>query len=98
MNNKQIQEQLNQLNQSLPSLWEQQDQVIKKTFKFKNFNQAFGFMTQTAIICEKMNHHPEWTNMYNKVDISLTTHDTNGISQKDFTLAQKIENIYTLYS
>ncbi|HXF90874.1 MAG TPA: 4a-hydroxytetrahydrobiopterin dehydratase [Candidatus Nitrosotenuis sp.] len=65
---------------------------IEKTFKFKNFQEAFGFMTQVALIAEKMDHHPEWFNVYNRVDIKLTTHDCNGLSIKDFELAKKIEN------
>jgi len=61
--------------------------------KFNNFVQAFGFMTQAAIIAEKMNHHPEWSNVYSRVIIDLTTHDADGISQLDFELAQKMNSI-----
>ncbi|KAJ1369278.1 putative pterin-4-alpha-carbinolamine dehydratase [Parelaphostrongylus tenuis] len=67
--------------------------AIKKEFQFKNFNEAFGFMTQVALKAEKMDHHPEWFNVYNKVDITLSTHDCNGLSQKDITLAKFIETV-----
>lgn len=67
--------------------------AIRKEFQFKNFNEAFGFMTQVALKAEKMDHHPEWFNVYNKVDITLSTHDCNGLSQKDITLAKFIETV-----
>lgn len=66
---------------------------IQKSFTFHNFQEAFGFMTRVALEAEKMNHHPEWTNIYNRVDITLTTHDLGGISPKDIELATKIEGI-----
>ncbi|MBL4741009.1 MAG: 4a-hydroxytetrahydrobiopterin dehydratase [Sneathiella sp.] len=62
--------------------------AIEKSFKFKNFNRAFGFMTEVALMAEKMNHHPEWFNVYNRVDVTLTTHDADGLSHKDITLAK----------
>lgn len=64
---------------------------IEKEFIFKNFIEAWGFMSQIALIAEKMNHHPEWFNVYNKVQISLSTHDCQGLSQNDINLARKIE-------
>lgn len=67
--------------------------AIEKTFKFGNFTQAFGFMTQAAIQAEKINHHPEWFNVYNRVDIRLTTHDTGGLSQLDVKLAGIMDKI-----
>ncbi|XP_028668692.1 pterin-4-alpha-carbinolamine dehydratase 2-like [Erpetoichthys calabaricus] len=67
--------------------------AIYKEFIFKNFNQAFGFMTRVALQSEKMDHHPEWFNVYNKVQITLTTHDCGGLSKKDVSLAKFINNI-----
>ena len=66
---------------------------LEKTFHFKDFNQAFGFMTRVALWAERLNHHPEWFNVYNRVRIELTTHDLGGISLKDFKLAGKIEAV-----
>ena len=65
--------------------------AIQKTFVFKNFNQAFGFMTRTAMAAEKMDHHPEWSNIYNKVDVTLITHSVDGLSDLDVTLAAKMD-------
>ncbi len=62
--------------------------AISRTFKFKNFNQAFGFMTQTALQAEKLNHHPEWTNVYGTVEVTLTTHDSGGLTDQDIKLAR----------
>lgn len=67
--------------------------AITKSFKFKTFNQAFGFMTQVALIAEKLNHHPEWFNVYNRVDITLSTHDAGGLTELDIKLAEKINNV-----
>ena len=64
---------------------------IKKTFKFKSFIEAFSFMSKIAIYAEKMDHHPEWSNVYNKVEICLTTHDAGGITEKDVDLINFIE-------
>ena len=64
---------------------------IKKTFKFKSFIEAFSFMSKIAIYAEKKNHHPEWCNVYNKVEITLTTHDAGGITDKDIDLINFIE-------
>lgn len=62
--------------------------AIEKNFKFSNFISAFGFMTQMAIVAEKMNHHPEWFNVYNRVDVRLTTHDSDGVTELDIELAK----------
>ena len=67
--------------------------AIQKTFTFKSFNQAFSFMTRVAMEAEKANHHPEWFNVYNRVDVTLSTHDTGGITEKDIKLAQFMDTI-----
>jgi 4a-hydroxytetrahydrobiopterin dehydratase len=93
----QIHIQLKNINQALDV--QQQWQVVEgkliKTFKFKSFIRAFGWMSQIAIWAEKLNHHPEWCNIYNKVDVQLTTHDVGGISELDFKLAEKMEMFLT---
>ncbi len=66
---------------------------IARRFKFSNFVQAFGFMSQVALLAEKQNHHPEWSNVYSEVDIFLTTHDEGGLSQKDIDLALAIDRL-----
>lgn len=65
--------------------------AIYKEFKFKNFNQAFGFMTRVALTSEKMDHHPEWFNVYSRVQVTLSTHDCGGLSAKDVKLAKFME-------
>ena len=65
--------------------------AMRRTFRFADFAQAFGFMTQVALAAEKADHHPEWTNVYNRVDITLTTHDAKGLTQRDFDLARQID-------
>lgn len=62
--------------------------AIAKTFKFADFNAAFGFMARVALVAEKMDHHPEWSNVYNRVEVMLTTHDAGGVTQKDVDLAR----------
>jgi len=71
--------------------WTGGDDFITKVFKFEDFAQAFGFMTQIAIIADRMDHHPEWFNVYNRVDITLTTHDAGGVTEKDVKLAEAME-------
>ena len=65
--------------------------AIFKSFKFKSFHQAFGFMTEMALIAEKMDHHPEWFNVYSKVDVTLTTHSAGGVTILDVKLAQAMD-------
>lgn len=67
--------------------------AISKTFEFANFREAFGFMTQAALIAEKINHHPEWSNVYNKVDVTLTTHDADGLTDLDVKLAATMDKM-----
>lgn len=71
--------------------WSIVDQKLSREFKFQNFIEAFAFMSGSALHAEKMNHHPEWFNVYHKVSVQLTTHDVGGISYKDFLLAQKMD-------
>jgi 4a-hydroxytetrahydrobiopterin dehydratase len=68
-------------------------EAISKSFKFRDFKEAFGFMTQVALAAEKMNHHPEWSNVYRSVDITLSTHDVGGLSVLDLKLAEAINRI-----
>ncbi|KAJ3256874.1 hypothetical protein HK103_005118 [Boothiomyces macroporosus] len=70
--------------------WQLQSNKIYKEFRFDDFSSAFGFMSRVA---EKMDHHPEWFNVYNQVNITLTTHDAGGLTDKDFNLAKKIDQI-----
>jgi 4a-hydroxytetrahydrobiopterin dehydratase len=75
-------------------MWTNDNNVLYKKFEFKNFSEAFAFMTRVAIEAEKMDHHPKWTNVYNKVEIWLTTHDAgNIITEKDKKLAAKIDGL-----
>ncbi len=69
--------------------------AIKKTFEFKNFVDAFGFMTRVAIWAEKWNHHPEWFNVYKTVEVTLSTHDVGGLSSLDAKLARKMDVLYS---
>jgi 4a-hydroxytetrahydrobiopterin dehydratase len=73
--------------------WELKGEKLYREFKFKNFVRAFGFMTQAAILAEQMDHHPEWSNVYNRVIVNLTTHEVGGISERDFDLAHKMNSI-----
>lgn len=75
-------------------MWQEENNSLKKTFKFKNFSEAFAFMTRVALIAEKMDHHPEWKNVYNTVEISLSTHDAgNIVTEKDRKLAEAIDKL-----
>jgi 4a-hydroxytetrahydrobiopterin dehydratase len=73
--------------------WQLESSQIEREFKFKDFIEAFGFMTKVALLAQQANHHPEWSNVYNKVKICLTTHDAAGITQKDIDLASDIDKI-----
>jgi 4a-hydroxytetrahydrobiopterin dehydratase len=67
--------------------------AIVKSFKFNNFNEAFGFMSRVALLAEKRDHHPEWSNVWNRVDITLSTHDAGGLTQLDVELAGAIDRL-----
>jgi len=74
--------------------WSLKQNKLHREFAFKNFVEAFSFMTQIAFIAEKSNHHPEWFNVYNKVVIDLTTHEAGGITERDFSLAKQMDDVF----
>jgi 4a-hydroxytetrahydrobiopterin dehydratase len=75
-------------------MWIEQDNILKKTFEFKDFTEAFAFMTRVAFLAEKHQHHPNWSNVYHRVEIALTTHDAgNIVTEKDYKLAKEIDLI-----
>ena len=67
--------------------------AIQRTFKFKDFSEAFGFMARAALVAEKMDHHPEWTNVWNRVDVTLSTHSAGGLTEFDVKLAEAMDKI-----
>jgi 4a-hydroxytetrahydrobiopterin dehydratase len=71
--------------------WERRGDGIERRYTFADFTQAFAFMTRVALLAEKADHHPEWSNVWNRVDIRLTTHDAGGLSARDFALAKAID-------
>jgi 4a-hydroxytetrahydrobiopterin dehydratase len=73
--------------------WKRAGAFISKEFTFADFSQAWGFMCRVALLAEKQEHHPEWRNVWNKVEISLTTHDASGLSARDFDLARAIDRL-----
>ena len=81
---------IDQLPQQLPG-WSLVEGKLHREIRFADFNEAFGFMARVALIAEAMNHHPEWSNVWNRVVIELTTHDTGGLSNLDLQLAQRID-------
>ena len=84
---------VNELNQTsaTESQWSIDNGKLAKHYRFKDFNQAFAFMTQCALFAEKVDHHPEWFNVYNRVEVWLTTHEVGGISAKDADLAKYMD-------
>jgi 4a-hydroxytetrahydrobiopterin dehydratase len=74
--------------------WQLQNNALQRDFKFKDFSEAFAFMTRVALAAEKMDHHPDWSNVYNQVNIRLNTHDAGGITELDKQLAQKINTLF----
>ena len=93
INTEHIEQELEQLNALSCEPWVLDNDCLMREFIFPNFAHAFGFMTQVALLCEKMNHHPDWSNVYNRVQIKLTTHEAGGISERDFQLAQAINQL-----
>lgn len=80
-------------------MWQEVRQRLQASFRFRDFTEAFAFMTEVALHAEKLNHHPTWTNTYNTVDIQLATHDAgNIVTEKDRELAEIIERIYSKYT
>ena len=67
--------------------------AISRSFKFRDFNEAFGFMTRAALVAERMNHHPEWFNVWNRVDVTLSTHDAGGLTELDIKLAAAMDKL-----
>ena len=89
MKNEEIRQQLDQID----SDWRLDDEKLHRTFIFSDFVEAFGFMTRSAIHAEKMNHHPEWSNVYKRVEVFLVTHEAGGITQRDFELAAIMDSL-----
>ena len=85
-------EQIHQLGHTLPA-WSLVEGKLRRDLRFADFAEAFGFMAQVALIAESMGHHPEWTNVWNRVTIALTTHDTGGLSDLDVALARRIDAV-----
>jgi 4a-hydroxytetrahydrobiopterin dehydratase len=81
------------LNADLEVPWELVAGQLHKVFRFPDFVAAFGFMSRAALIAERMDHHPEWCNVYNRVDVSLSTHDAGGLTALDFELARRMEEL-----
>ncbi len=78
--------------------WEFNENALETTFEFQNFKEAFTLMTRIAFECEALNHHPDWTNVYNRLHIRLSTHDAGGVTRKDFELASLIEQLVSTES
>lgn len=85
----------NEITKELENLlgWNVVEGKLHKDFEFANFNEAFGFMTRAAMEIEKMNHHPEWFNVYNRISVDLMTHDVGGITQNDINLAKILNSL-----
>ena len=92
LNDQQIQDKM----KGIDNAWEINGKFIHREFAFKNFIHAFSFMTSVAIIAEKSDHHPNWENVYNIVHIFLSTHDADGLTDKDFQLAREIDQIVNI--
>ncbi|WP_255651206.1 4a-hydroxytetrahydrobiopterin dehydratase [Cesiribacter sp. SM1] len=76
------------------NMWQEQDNKLSRSFEFKDFSEAWAFMNRVALLAEKMDHHPNWSNVYNKVNIELTTHDAgNTVTERDRKLAKAIDKL-----
>lgn len=85
-------EEITKMIASLPE-WSIEGGKLHRKIQFRDFNEAFGFMTRAALVAEQLNHHPEWSNTYNQVRIHLTTHDVGGISERDFEFATRLNQL-----
>jgi len=74
--------------------WRRVGNAIERQFEFADFAEAFGFMASVAVAAERLNHHPDWSNTYNRVEIRLSSHDAGGLTERDFRLAQRIDELY----
>ena len=86
----------NELNK-LSDKWSISDKFLISNYEFKNFNDALSFMNKVGVKCEEMDHHPKWTNVYNRLEIELFTHDKNGLTMKDFDLASYMDQEFESY-
>ena len=93
LNDTEIFHLLEKLNEGASAPWVIESGKLKTTLVFKDFVEAFGFMSKVAIVAERMNHHPEWANVYKTVNIALVTHESGGITQLDFDLAAQISKL-----
>lgn len=93
LSESEIGDRLEILNSTSDDGWHLNDGKLRRIYQFENFIEAFGFMTQVALVAEKADHHPEWFNVYNRVVVDLTTHDAGGISLRDFELAATMEQL-----
>lgn len=79
----------------IPEGWSGDDTKIARTYKFKSFANAVGFMVEAALYCERVDHHPEWKNIYNKVWVELSTHDAGRVTDKDLKLAEHMDEVFS---
>jgi len=94
LNEQEIQTRMSEIDSS----WKLKGKFIHREVILKDFVEAFSFMTSVALVAEKSNHHPNWKNVYNKVNIALNTHDADGLTENDFTLAKEIDHIFNSQS
>ena len=94
LNKQEIQARISKVD----AVWILKGKFIHRDFVFKDFIQAFSFMTSVALIAEKSDHHPNWKNAYNKVNIALSTHNADGLTDKDFELAREIDQVFKNYA
>ena len=81
----------------LSNSWSQKDKFLICKYEFKNFKDAIDFMNKVGEKCEEMDHHPKWTNVYNRIEVELFTHDSDGLTEKDFTLAKEMDTLFKNY-